>query len=157
MKRILNIIVFVLFPMLLFGQGRDGMPRDPKSIEKIERLEQIKLIEVLNLSEEKSVRFFARRNEFRSGQRNLMMERDKLFSELEKEVLSGETPEQQLNNQIQAILDLEKKLSMGKENFLKSVNDLLTQEQIAKLVLFEHKFRRELTQSLIGKPKRNNR
>jgi hypothetical protein len=139
------------------GQGRNEMLRDPKSIEKIERLEQVKLIEVLNLSEDKSVRFFARRNEFRSGQRNLMMERDKLFNELEKSVLSGEIPEQLLNQQVQAILDLEKKLSMGKENFLKSVSDLLTQEQIAKLVLFEHKFRRELTQSLIRKPKRNNR
>lgn len=151
-------ICLILFLSLgLKAQVGSETKRDTRAMEKIERLEQAKLVEVLNLDEDKAIRFFARRNEFQKSFRNLMKERENLFDILENSIKSKDANESQYNEQVSTILNFETKLAQEKQNFINSLSDLLSPGQIAKYVMFEHKFRRELTQSLMHRQNRNNR
>ncbi len=53
-----------------------------------------------------------------------------------------------LKDAIEELNLMHQKLVENKTNFIKSLNDILSYEQIAKLVLFERKFREELRRAI---------
>jgi hypothetical protein len=76
------VILFILIAGTVFSQGFRKHQFGPK--ERMEQLEKIKLLEVLDLDEETSVRFFARRNEFKEEHHKVMEERQALIFEMEQ-------------------------------------------------------------------------
>jgi hypothetical protein len=109
---------------------------------KIEQLEKIKLIEELDLSEETTLRFFARRNEHRDGLRLLLEKKKLLYSELSDVVNSND--DSNLKENTDKILQIEEEMILERKKFIESLHDILTEKQIAQLVLFEFNFRKEM-------------
>ena len=122
-----------------------------KPLEQIEEWERMKLIQVLSLNEETSVRFFARRNEHQKRVREILNQRDQLAQEIENEIKDGsKISDAAYQEQVNKILDFEAKMLKEREGFIKSLNDILSPEQIAKLTVFEIRFRREVRERIMG-------
>ncbi len=152
MKKI--FLLFILFSILLstsYSQERMRQGKDQRPLQRIEQWERIKLIDVLNLNEDTAIRFFARRNENQQKMKEILDQRDNAIGELEDEIRSGNQNDASYKDKINALLSLENNISKARENFLRSLNDLLSPIQIAKMVVFESRFRREVRETLMGK------
>ncbi len=145
MKKIVFLFLFsVLFTvgmkaqvMLFHGPGQGPL-------KKIEELERVKLIEALNMDEQTTLKFFARRNEYRQKQVSLFQKSNELLNNLDKEINNGKSDNSEIKKFIKEYLEIEKKISSNKEDFIKSLKDILTTEQIGKYIVFERKFRDEI-------------
>ncbi|NOX65243.1 MAG: hypothetical protein GXO85_05445 [Chlorobi bacterium] len=120
---------------------------------RISELEKIKLIEVLQMDEETTLKFFSRRNMHQLNQKKIMGKRDSLLKQLDKRIIDGDK-KIDYKKEIYKILDIEKELSNEREKFFKSLDDILSYEQMAKLLVFEKKFRSEIRKQLIKHGKR---
>jgi hypothetical protein len=149
-KLLLALFSVILLTSISFTQKMKE--KEMKNREKLEQLEKIKLIEALDLDEETSIRFFARRNDSRKDIQELEQKLEDIFAELEKSFNSEN--KNQTENQKQLIsetLKTRESIEMKRNHFISSLNDILTVEQIGKLIVFEKKFRDEIRQVLFDK------
>ena len=151
------IIVLILFSSS-YSQQRMRQGQDQRPIQRIEQWERFKLIDALSLNEETAIRFFARRHENQKKMKEILDQRDDAIRELEDEIRNGNQNDATYKDKLNALLSLENNISKERENFLRSLSDLLSPMQIAKLVVFESRFRKEVRESLMakGRPPGNN-
>ncbi len=141
-KFIFSILLLPLIGGLCYPQGRGD---HHKIREKIEQLEKIKLIETLKMDEPTTLKFFARRSEFRDKMKALMDKEDDLLDKLDNAVNSSKEKDNSFYlNMIDQYFDLDQKTFDAKKSFITSLSDILTREQIAKLLVFQKKFREEV-------------
>ena len=152
MKKTLLLMCIMIFSISsLNAQMRPRGDSNMKPLEQIEEWEKMKLIKVLDLSEENSIRFFARRNEHQKRVREILNQRDQLAQEIEKEIKDGaKVSDAVYQEQVNRMLEFEAKMMKERESFIKSLNDILSPEQIAKLTVFEIRFRREVRERIMG-------
>ena len=143
MKKILVPFFVVLFiPLVVFSQPMRHQDKGP--MKKIEELEKIKLIDALGMNEETTLRFFARRAKFKSEQFKLYNEENELINKMENALQNGKTSDTDLKNMINQYFDLENQIIKSKQKFINSLPDILTYQQISKLLVFEKRFREEI-------------
>ncbi|GMU96777.1 hypothetical protein [Ignavibacterium sp.] len=117
---------------------------------KIEQLEKVKLIEALDLTEEQSVRFFARRNEHRKEIEKLEMRSEELLGNIETLINApGDKNITEQKRLLNEFLDLRVQIETKRKQFILSLSDILSFEQIGRLVVFEKKFREEIRKILM--------
>jgi len=152
MKKVIIITLLLMFAQIIMAQGwsqnKWGMAGG-----RISELEKIKLIEALQMDEETTLKFFSRRNMHQLNQRKLVGKRDSLLNLLNNKIVDSDNSTD-YKNDIYQILDIEKEMSNEREQFFKSLNDILSYEQIAKLLVFEKEFRSELRRQIIKHGKR---
>ncbi len=146
---------FVLFFMLIsyttFSQHIKPNARI-KAIEKIQQIEMIRLVDDLDLDEEKSVRFFARRKEHMEKMQSLMMKRKDLMEEVDNLIKKEENADASLFKQkFNEITEIDKKIVNEKNDFYKSLFNILNAKQVLKLITFDEKFRREIRETIFNK------
>ncbi|MEW6507108.1 MAG: hypothetical protein AB1432_05100 [Bacteroidota bacterium] len=151
MKKYFVFLLAIIFTSVVAGQVMEGNKKRTRPFEKIEQLEKAKLIEVLDLDEQTAIKFFARRKDHQRQMRDLMDTRENMLKELEKNLKEKEVKDNYYSDQINKILDIEKQMSLTKQNFFKSLNDIFSPHKIALFTVFEYKFRREIAQSLMGR------
>lgn len=147
-KLFITLLTVILISSISFPQKMKD--KGMKNREKLEQLEKIKLIEALDLDEETAIRFFARRNDSKKEIQELEKKLEDIFSELEKSFNSEN--KNQNENQKQLISETLKtrgSIELKRNQFFSSLNDILTVEQIGKLIVFEKKFRDEIRQVLL--------
>jgi hypothetical protein len=135
---------------------RDVKEKLPR--EKIEALEKIKLIETLDMDEETTVKFFARRNDHQEKMKNLFDELDEKRSMIKEKISSAKNDnEPEIKKMVDNYFLLQEKLDDERKRFINSLADILSYKQIAELTLFERRFREEIREILFHhkKKKRN--
>ena len=152
-------IVFLFLFSILFTAGMNaqvmifhGNGQGP--LKKIEELERVKLIEALNMDEQTTLKFFARRNEYRQKQIKLFQNSNELLEKLDKEVNKDKPDNPDIKKQIKEYLEIENKIADNREDFVKSLKDILTTEQIGKYLVFEKKFRNEIREVIFKERRR---
>jgi hypothetical protein len=157
MKKIFTICVFVIMLCsLIYGQHRKPGEQGMGALQKIEQLEKAKLIEALSLNEDTAVRFFARRTENQKKIREILNQRETILKELEKSLKSSnQLSDAAYKDQVNNLIALDASIGKERENFYRSLGDLFSPHQIAKLVVFETNFRREIRESLMNKGPRS--
>ena len=146
----LNFILLIIFIFsgTLFSQR--GKWQDEEAREKFEQLEKIKLIETLGMDEETTLRFFARRSEHRKLQDETQEKIQQKIDNLDAMLKSGKVESvEEIKTSINEINNLQLQIDKGRVDFVNSLSDILSYEQIAKLVIFEKRFRNELRKLLI--------
>lgn len=147
MKNLIVIGLLLLFSFPVLSQEH----RERRIMDsKIEQLEKVKLIEALNLSEEQSIRFFARRNEHRKEIEKLELRADDIIRDLEK--LTDEPNDRNIAEQkrlLNEFLDIRVQIENKRKQFILSLNDILSPEQLSKLVVFEKRFKDEIRKILM--------
>ncbi len=139
-----TIIVFVILITsagLYQAQDMEPMNMPFEKQEKFRQMEKIKLLEALNLDEETAVRFFTRRNKNMENARKLIERRDKLIEKLADQLGNKNDSYKKITKEI---MSLETELVENRSKFINSLEDILTEEQIAKLIVFENKFKKKI-------------
>jgi DNA-binding ferritin-like protein len=126
-----------------------------KNREKLEQLEKIKLIESLDMDEDTSIRFFARRNESKREIQELEKKIEDIIFELEKSFNTEDKNQDEKQKQlISEMLKNRESIELKRNQFINSLGDILSTEQIAKLIVFEKKFRDEIRNVLFDRKPR---
>ncbi|HET55305.1 MAG TPA: hypothetical protein ENN33_08820 [Ignavibacteria bacterium] len=148
MKIQLLVMIILLTVNMNLAQPYQKHDKNPR--ERMEQLEKLKLLEALDLNEEEAIRFIARRNEFRDEHKELIQKRDEIILNIELAIGKNKAEnEVDYQKKIEEFLTIEEKLIHHRAKFLNSLEDILTQEQIAKLIVFELKFKQEIRDLII--------
>ncbi len=147
---VLTILALVILSSISYPQKmRDRMKQNRG---KLEQLEKIKLIEALNLNEDTAIRFFARRNDFKNEINILEDNSDEILVELEKTFKSTDKNQEQKQKQlITKFLNIRESIELNRKKFFESLSDILSMDKIARLMVFEKKFRDEIRNVLLDK------
>lgn len=144
------LIIFVSLTYASYSQQDRG--NLIKQRNKIHQLEKLKLIDALDMDENTSIKFFARRNEMQNEIESLQDKSDDLISKLEKTLNSdnknNESEQRQIINEI---LSTREKIETVKKQFINSLSDILSTEKIAKYLVFEQKFREEIRKIILNR------
>lgn len=145
---ILLVLTVLIFSTNLFSQK--GKWQDEEMRAKFEELENIKLIETLKMDEETTLRFFSRKSEHKLQQDEIQQKIREDIENLDVILKSGRAvTTEELKSKIDEINNLELQLEKNKVEFLNSLSDILSYEQIAELIIFEKRFRNEVRKLLM--------
>ena len=149
MKVLVSIIsITLLFSSCLFAQK--GKWEDDELRAKFEELEKIKLIEVLQMDEETTLRFFARQSEHKKQQDEIQDKIRTNTDNIEALLKSEKTvSNEELKSKIDEINKLQLQLEKNRIEFINSLPDILSYEQIAQLIIFEKRFRNEVRKMIM--------
>lgn len=156
-KYLLSLIVLLLLPIFVQAQGH-RMDRG-RATARLEQLERARLIEVLDMNEETSVKFFARRKDFVEKRRALQWKMDDLVEQMESETKEGKKGENDpwFRDKVNELITTQSEMVESMRTFTASLGDILTTRQIAEYVVFERRFREEVKDILLKKGKRHIR
>lgn len=144
----LTLLLILIFSLSQFAQK--GRWQDEEAREKVEQLEKIKLIESLELNEETTLRFFARRTEHSKQQEDIQKKILKNIDDLELIFKSGRVVTvDEIKKSISEINSLQLQFDKNRVDFINSLSDIMSYEQIAKLIIFEKRFKNELRKLII--------
>lgn len=148
----LSVVILLLLSSVLFGQK--GKWQDEEAREKFEQLEKIKLIETLGMDEETTLRFFARRTEHKKQQDEIQEMLQQKIDNLDVVFKSGRIATvEEIKSSINEITTLQLQFDKNRVDFINSLSDILSYEQIAKLIIFEKKFRNEVRKLIMRERK----
>lgn len=130
-----------------------------RATARLEQLERVRLIEVLDMNEETSVKFFARRKDFVEKRRALQWKMDDLVEQMESETKDGKKGENDswFRDKVNELITTQSEMAESMRAFVSSLGDILTARQIAEYVVFERRFREEVKDILLKKGKRRFR
>ncbi len=144
-------LVLTLFLMLSVPFVSNAQNRMEKMMHKrmgrLLRLEQMKLIDLLDLDETTAVKLFARRKENLEKQHKLMDVKSDYLTALRKAIRKKDSTA--CDSLVSKVLNVEKEITDNRAKFIRSLSDILSKEQIAKLVLFEANLKKELKRYLM--------
>lgn len=167
MKPLVKILSIILFlSTLVFAQRGDGPLGPPHGggrgqgpgMKKIQELEKLKLIETLDMSEDVSVKFFTRRNQHMNEVKDLEDRIDNILDEMNDELKKDKDANQQkLKKLNEDFLSVSDDFHKTRINFIASLKDILTTEQISKYIVFDRNFREQMRDILMKqRMNRNN-
>lgn len=136
-------ILFLILLILPATYSQDMMKMHKGRINKLEQLERLKLIDVLNLNEETTLRYFARQKKFRNQMEEYKKTGKKLLKKMRYLIKNGDK-KNELKSTTDNYLVLGENIANKKTEFIKSLSDILTEKQIAKLLVFEMKFKEDI-------------
>jgi molybdopterin converting factor small subunit len=116
-------------------------------MERIEQLKKVRMIEALDLTEDQSVRFFARLHEHNKAKEDLHQRKMTTLDKLER-MLRNEVGEDELRTTFPEVKDLDQEMLALDAQFFDGLSDILSEDQRARLLLFERQFQRELQDAL---------
>jgi hypothetical protein len=138
-------IVMIAMVAVSWAQPLGGPPG--RGVERIEQWKKIRMIEMLDLKEDVSVRFFARLNEHEKEKRELRKARGEVMDRLER-LIRVNAPPAEFEKAFADLADADARLGFADREFFNGLADILTIEQRAKMVLFERRFEGELKEAM---------
>jgi hypothetical protein len=132
----------------------DDMPMG-RGRKRIEELRRIKMIDALQLNEEQAVRLFAREKDLLQAERSLVTQREACIERLSTLASGGSDGD--ITTEVDRVAAISREMLTKRQDYLTSLRDILSAQQIARLIVFEHEFRkelRELMQQARSRPRR---
>lgn len=144
----LTVLFLSFFLQAAQAQPPPGRPPHPPWVpedrmHRVEQFKKIRLMEVLKLDEDESVRFFNRYNKFEEEIRGLERERNKIIDDVDSLVKQGREDEA-YQKDFDELIALGQKVANTRTRFYNEIRGILTPQQVAKLIVFERDFGREL-------------
>lgn len=150
----INLVLVILFILSTTLFAQRGKWQDEEMRGKFEQLEKIKLIETLEMDEETTLRFFARKSEHYKQQEEIREKVKKNIDNLEVIFISGRVATiEEIKTSINEINSLQLQMEKNRADFINSLSDILSYEQIAKLIVFEKRFRNEVRKLIMKERK----
>lgn len=150
MKTLFTLLVIISIALPSFAQDKKpDKDNGRRGMDKIEELEKIKLIDVLQMNEETTLKFFARRSEYQHKIRELRAGSDAQLDKISDYVKNNDDKNSgELEKMIDKYLSYGEAMAKERKKFINSLNDILSYQQISKLLVFEKHFREELRKIL---------
>ncbi len=145
MRRMFPLLVclLVIVAPLVIAQPEGPPPGDQRGWERIEQLRKVRMIEMLNLTENQSVRFLARLKEHDAVRQDLMRQKNEALDKIERLIRNNadSTEYFPLFSEVQGI---DGRVASERKKFFDGLSDILSVEQRGKMLVFERRFEREL-------------
>ena len=122
-------------------------PMDGPRPERLEKFRKMRLIEILKLSEEDAVRFFAKHSAHEDAQRDLLKSRNNALDEIEK-IIRDKGDSEKIEKLSDEIEGVDQKMFAERTRFHDDIQKLLTPEQYGKFLVFERNFGRQVKDAL---------
>src|SRR5436309_2187606 len=84
MKHVLWGIALIVVLLIRSALAQPFQPDDRRPFERIQHFKKVRLIEILDMKEEQSVRFFARLNDHESTKRELIKDKIDILDKIER-------------------------------------------------------------------------
>lgn len=143
MRTLLATFVLLFCATFVYAQPPVGGP----GFERVERFKKMRMVEMLELNEEQSVRFFARHTEMENTRRALEKQRDEVLDKIER-LIRNKADAKEYEKLFSEVESLNRQIGEERQKFFNGLGDLLTVEQQAKLLLFERRFEKELREAI---------
>ena len=118
--------------------------------KNLENLRLLKLLEVLDLSEDQNDQFISAFSKFRKNSRlireNIECEITFLGEYLKKENKSDNV----IMEKVDLIIRIKEDFETERKKFFEKIKDILTAEQLGKMIVFQERFERELLEQVRG-------
>ncbi len=160
MKRIVQTIVFMVVMVfsineLASAQGfprcdMDGMGRMGMHQKNLENLRLLKLLETLDLSEDQNDLFISAFSRFRKDSRTIMRKLENEVDSLAEYLRQDDRNDDVIMKKIGIIEESKEGLEKARKDFLGSIKNILTVEQLGKMIVFQERFERELLEKIRG-------
>ena len=142
---ILSIMLLSL--TMVIGQPEQAVVKEKK--EKMEMMMAWKLTEHLKLTNEEAEKFFPRFRGHRETMHDLTKKEKELHAEIKEKIERGDVlSNKDLNKLLDDLSVFEEKKMKEKKSFIDGLEGHLNNVQRAKLIGFEHKFRKEVRDQL---------
>jgi hypothetical protein len=141
MKRCMGILLLLLLVSVPLS-GQDGHDDDDVK-RRVDDLRRIRLIEALDLTEEQSVRLFAREREHRDKEAQHIKLRKQLLDELESS-LAAQASDEVITDYLERLHAANLDINKSRYDYVASLKDFLSVQQVGRLVLFEFRFMQEV-------------
>jgi Spy/CpxP family protein refolding chaperone len=112
-------------------------------MRRVEEFKKIRLMEVLKLNDDESIRFFNRYDKFQEELRGLEHERNRIIDDVDS-LVKQDAKAEAYGKDFDELIALGQKVADARVHFYTEVRGLLTPQQMAKLIVFERDFGREL-------------
>lgn len=137
-----NYKIILILVLMLLGSGITRSQDDFK--EKIEGIKLEKLTKKLDLDETTKTSFIDKYKSFSRKMRELNISRAKTYKLMTENIESGDG----LDTIVNKILDIESQINDKREEFINDMKQMLTAQQMAKMIIFERKFNNEIRKLL---------
>ena len=144
------ILAFAIFLIAEDGLAQRRRPRmegDRPTPERLEQFKKMKLVEILDLSEEEAVRFFAKQNSHEDKKRELMMKRKEGVDDVEY-MIRHKSEGKDLQKTIESILKIDETIFAERRRYQDELRSSLTLEQFGKYLVFERNFEQQLRNAM---------
>ena len=145
MKYFSAIVIVVFFAIAVSSNlaAQDQPPMRGPGAERIEQFKKVRLIEVMNMDEETSIRFFTRYNKHTETLRALQRDHNALIDDLQK-LSKSNAKNAEIELLIKDIGMSEEKITETRAKFLEDLKDVISIKQVAQYVVFERNFNKNL-------------
>lgn len=142
---ICSILIFSEYGIAQRRHGFEGQKRQRP--ERLEKFRKLRLIEVLKLSEEEAVRFFAKQNAHEDKTHAHMQKRNGILDEIEK-IIKENSSSNELLKLSEATLNIDKDIFMERQRYHDELRKFLTPEQFGRFIVFERDFGRQVREAM---------
>ena len=118
-------------------------PQPGKAYERVEQYKKIRLMEVLNLDEQTSIRFFARYNKNQVILRDLRKKQVEALARVQA-LRKTNAADNEYDKIVSDLLSLENQLNEAKAKYVDELKQVLTSKQLAEYLVFETRFQQNL-------------
>lgn len=139
------VLLMIVLPAVTLGQGLNTA--GPRATERIEQLKKVRMIEALDLTEDQSIRFFARLHEHEKEKQSLIDARSAVLDKLERLVRNNADGDEYLGL-FSSFQEADSEVQRVESRFFGELAGLLSESQRAKYLLFSRQFHRELQDAL---------
>jgi len=138
---------------------RPFAPDPARRAERFDMLMKLKLVEALDLSSEQGDKFLPLFNQYRQKTRGLLRARGELMQDLIRHVRvkmgaleegeeEGALSERELKEHLAKLDELRRRQEANRDEFYQNAGRTLSTEQLARLIVFEERFAREIVRNL---------
>jgi hypothetical protein len=110
---------------------------------KIEEYKKLKMIEELKLSDEESLKFYSRYIGFRNQMKDLEKERRSLMEDLES-ITSDPSKQGDIVKKMDGLENVDQRTFDARKGFFYDIKKILPIEKVAKYIIFERKFLKDI-------------
>ena len=126
------------------GQGR--------ALERVEQFKKIRLMEVLNLDEEHSIKFFVRYNKYQELLRDLRKQQAQALARVQ-ELRKSKAADSEYDKMVDELLLLESQINDAKSKYVEELKGVLTSKQLVEYLVFEARFQQNLRELVRDLPR----
>lgn len=152
LKKICPLIIGLVAISVQAVAQQNQNPPPGKAYERVEQYKKIRIMEVLNLDEQTSIRFFARYDKNQELLRDLRKKQVEDLGRVQA-LRKTDAADGEYDKIISDLLSLESQLNEAKAKYVDELRQVLTSKQLAEYLVFETRFQQNLRDLLREMPR----
>lgn len=160
MKRIIAITILASLMLLIISatvcaQGRMGRgfgnpEKHGMHMKNLESLRLLKLLEVLDLDDNQNDRFISAFSKFRRNSKSIREQIDNEVTDLREYLGQEDRADNAILEKVDLIVRKREEIEQERKKFFERIKDILTPEQLGRMMVFQERFERELLEQVRG-------